>query len=224
MKFRVDHEDLADLAPRYNIAPSQSVPVVRFEAERDCRVLVAHRWGLIPSWAKDSKIGYRMINARSETAASKPAFRKPFRERRCLVVADGFYEWARAGTAKQPWYFRLRSGESFAFAGLWDRWVSTETGEVVDSCTILTTSANDLVRPVHERMPVILPPERYDLWLDPEVEDTSMLEPLLAPYPAREMAAHPVSTRVNNPRNDEPACVEPVEAEGVQKRNRMSAS
>lgn len=204
-------EDVAGLAPRYNIAPSQAVPVVRFEADRDGRILASHRWGLVPSWAKDVKVGYRMINARSETAASKPAFRKPFRERRCLVVADGFYEWARAGTARRPWYFRLRSGEPFAFAGLWERWISMETGEVVDSCTILTTSANDVVRPVHERMPVILPPRWYDLWLDPEVKDAAKVEPLMASYPPKEMAAHPVGLLVNSPRNDGPACVEPVE-------------
>jgi putative SOS response-associated peptidase YedK len=169
------------------------------------------RWGLIPRWAKDPSIGNRMINARAETVASKPAFREAFQGRRCLLPADGFYEWKRCGARKQPMYLRMLDGRPFAFAGLWARW-RPEGGEPVESCTILTTEPNELVADIHKRMPVILPPQDYGPWLDPETRDPARLSGMLQPYSAEEMIAYPVSTRVNRPEHDDPDCVEPVEA------------
>jgi putative SOS response-associated peptidase YedK len=148
-----------------------------------------------------------MINARAETVATNPAFRRAFRERRCLILADGFYEWQRQERGKQPFYIRLHDCPPFVFAGLWESWVPGD-GQPIDSCTILTTVANDRIRPLHVRMPVLLTPEEYDLWLDPGSRDQERLEPLLHPYPAEEMTAYPVSTRVNNPANDGPDCIE----------------
>ena len=150
-----------------------------------------------------------MINARAETVATKPAFRRAFKERRCLILADGFYEWQRQERRKQPFYIRLRDGRPFAFAGLWERW-APQDGQPLDSCTILTTVANDLVRPLHVRMPVILDPDAYDLWLDTALRDQERLQPFLRPYPHEEMEAYPVNTRVNNPVNDSPACIAPL--------------
>jgi len=195
--------------PRYNIAPSQDVPAVIQNGETGGREFRPFRWGLVPSWAKDPAIGNRMINARSETAATKPTFRKPLRERRCLILADGFYEWKREGPRKQPYHIRLQNGEPFAFAGLWDRWHPPD-GEPLETCTILTTTANDLVQRLHDRMPVILPASAYGLWLDPTMRDVGPLQALLTPYPAAEMIAHPVSTRVNNPANETPECIAPA--------------
>jgi putative SOS response-associated peptidase YedK len=203
-----------DLEPRYNIAPTQPVAAVRIAPEERRRELVMLQWGLVPFWAKDPKIGARMINARSETAAEKPAFRAAFRRRRCLVLADGFYEWQKQNGSKQPYYIQMEDKGAFAFAGLWERWQSKgendESASVVESCTLLTTQPNDLVRAVHNRMPVILKPEDYALWLDPEVQDAQLLKPLLGVYPAEEMAAHPVSRWVNKPQHDDPACIEPL--------------
>ena len=167
------------------------------------------RWGLVPSWAKDIKIGSRMINAVSETAASKPAFRSAFRRRRCLVLADGFYEWRREGRQRFPMYFTQKSGEPMAFAGLWENWKSPE-GEWVRSCTILTTEANFFIEPIHNRMPVILSAETEPLWLDPLTEEPGTLEPLLLPAPVGLLEAREVSTTVNNVRNDTPDCVAPL--------------
>src|SRR5208337_1215267 len=196
----------APLLPlRFNIAPTQPVASVRKTADQGKRELVALHWGLIPSWAKDRKIGYGMINARAETAATKPAFRSPFRNRRCLVAADGFYEWQKTGGKKQPYYFRLTDGQPFGFAGLWDRWESPD-GELVESVTILTTEANELLRPLHERMPVILEPKEYDLWLDPSVRKPELVQPLLRPYRSEAMTAYPVSPWVNDARHDDPRC------------------
>jgi putative SOS response-associated peptidase YedK len=197
------------LPPRYNIAPTQPVAAVRQAADGGGRELVRLRWGLIPSWADDPKIGYRLINARAETAADKPAFRSAFRHRRCLVPADGFYEWRPVNGKKQPYYICRRDGGPFAFAGLWEQWQGAD-GEVIESCTLLTTPANDLVRPIHERMPVILKPEAYAPWLDPHSHQPERLHPLLRPYPGEEMTTYPVSHRVNNPRNDDPQCAEPA--------------
>jgi putative SOS response-associated peptidase YedK len=205
--------DLADLpawSPRYNIAPTQEVlAVVKMSdaLERQARLL---RWGLIPQWAEGPAVGSRMINARAETVATKPAFRRPFRERRCLILADGFYEWQRQDGRKQPFYIRLHDGHTFGFAGLWERWVRPD-GQPLDSCTIITTVANDLIRPLHVRMPVILSPVEHDVWLDPSVQEAERLQPLLRPYPPEEMEAYPVSTRVNNPANDLPACMAPIQ-------------
>lgn len=199
--------EIPELSPRYNIAPTQEVPAVRVEQEGGPRRLTPLRWGLIPFWADDPSIGNRMINARAETVTEKPSFRTSFKKRRCLVVADGFYEWKKAeGGAKQPYYIRLEDGEPFAFAGLWDRW--QREGEEIHSFTILTTQPNDLVKPLHNRMPVILPREAYDLWLDPGVSDADRLLPLLAPYDPEAMEAYPVSRYVNSPANDSPRCIE----------------
>ena len=199
---------LPDLPPSYNVAPSQEVAAI-VEGGDGERRLELLRWGLIPAWADDPGIGSRMINARSETVAEKPSFRRAFKERRCLIPADGFYEWQKTNGGKQPYHLKMRDGRPFAFAGLWERWSGDEEGEI-RSCTILTTDANDLVGEVHPRMPVILPPETYDLWLDPDVRDREQLLSLLVPYPTGEMEAYPVSQRVNNPSNNEPGCVESV--------------
>jgi putative SOS response-associated peptidase YedK len=199
--------EAAPQPPRYNIAPTQAVATVR-AADPNHRELALCRWGLIPSWANDPAIGNRLINARSETAAEKPAFRSAFRHRRCLILADGFYEWQKTGGRKQPFYIKMKDGQPFAFAGLWERWEGG--GEPVDTCTILTTEANELVRPVHDRMPVILAPEDYGRWLDPETKKPELLEPLLQPFAADAMTAYPVSPVVNTPRNDSARCIEPA--------------
>ncbi|MBA3530657.1 MAG: SOS response-associated peptidase [Ardenticatenales bacterium] len=200
----------AKLEPRYNIAPSQPVAVVTDPALRKVEMF---RWGLIPSWAKDPSIANKLINARAETVTEKPSFRTAFAKRRCLVIADGFYEWQKRSKAQggsQPYYFQLDSHDPFAFAGLWELWRDPE-GEVVHSCTLITCAANDLVAPVHARMPVILGEESLWQWLEPDAsEDT--LHTLLQPYPAERMAAYPVSDLVNSPYNDSPECVEPVAA------------
>lgn len=200
-------EEAIDLEPRFNIAPTQSAAVVRQTEGR--RHLAGLRWGLIPSWARDIGIGHRTLNARSETAAVKPSFRQAFRRRRCLVVADGFYEWAKVGRRKLPYYFYLAEGGPMALAGLWESW-RDPTGEVIESFTILTTEANALVAQAHARMPVILPRHRHTQWLDPQVVDPTAVQPLLEPYPAGGMGAHPVSPEVNSPANDSPRCIEPV--------------
>ncbi len=194
--------------PRYNIAPTQEVLVVVKTPEHSDRKARLHRWGLIPSWAKDRSIGTQLINAQAETAASKPAFRAAFRKRRCLILADGFYEWKTEGRHEQPFHIRLHDGRPFAFAGLWEHWAGGE-GAAIDSCTILTTTPNDLLRPLHHRMAVILGPEDYDLWLDPAIQEVERLQPLLRSYPPEKMEAYPVSRMVNNPANDDPRCIEP---------------
>lgn len=192
---------------RYNIAPSQQVAVVPNDGQQQVQFF---RWGLVPSWAKDPTIGDRMINARSETAAEKPAFRAAYQRRRCLILADGFYEWrAEPGSrTKTPMYVRMASGAPFAFAGLWELWRPDDTP--LYSCTILTTTPNDLLAPIHNRMPVILPSAAYDRWLDPAEQRPGAFQDLLAPYPAEEMVAYPVSRYVNSPSNDSPACIAPA--------------
>jgi putative SOS response-associated peptidase YedK len=209
--------EIPDMQPRYNIAPTQPVaavrvaPAVKSTDAAPVRELTLLHWGLIPFWAKDPKIGSRMINARSETVAEKPAFRAAFRRRRCLVVADGFYEWQKLERGKQPFYVRLHNGQPFAFAGLWEQWKGPED-LLIESCTLLTTEPNDLIRPVHNRMPVILHPDDYDLWLDPEVQQADRLQPLLRAYPPGEMEAYPISRFVNHPDNDDARCIEPLAA------------
>jgi len=196
-----------DLLPRTNIAPSQEV--LSLLGTGDARSLAMLRWGLIPSWAKDRKIGYRTLNARSETVASKPAFRSAFKRSRCAVLADGFYEWKRLSkTDKRPHLFRLSSGDPFGMAGLWAKWTDPETGEEVRSASILTTSGNALMKPIHDRMPVILGPRQLDLWL---ADDTSPaeLQALLRPYDAAQMTVREVSKYVNNARHEGPMCQEP---------------
>jgi putative SOS response-associated peptidase YedK len=163
-------------------------------------------WGLVPSWAKDRWAGSRMINARAETIAQKPAYRAAFRRRRCLVLADGFYEWQRLDGKKRPYFIHLRSDRPFAFAGLWEHWQGPE--EELQSCALVTTEANDLMRPIHDRMPVILPEADYARWLDPSLDEPESLLPLLRSYPSEAMAAYRVSTYVNSPTHDAPACVE----------------
>jgi putative SOS response-associated peptidase YedK len=194
-----------ELRPRYNVAPSQTVAVVRLEDDQ--RRLVQLKWGLIPSWADDPAVGYKMINARAETAASKPSFRSAYKSRRCLIVADGFYEWQKVGAKKQPYYIRMKGQRPFGLAGLWERWKRDE--QEIESYTILTTEANELMAPIHNRMPVIVAPDDYQLWLDTGAS-LDRLPELLKPYPGDTLEAFQVSTVVNNPRNDVPECVEAV--------------
>lgn len=201
--------EVPSLSPRYNIAPSQAVAAVRIPPSGGAREVVLLRWGLIPSWAKDPSLGDRMINARAETAAGKPAFRSAIRRRRCLVPASGFYEWKRTNGRKQPYYIRRPDGKPFAFAGLWESWEGTGQA-AVESCTILTTSANELLLPIHDRMPVIVSPADYDLWLSPEVRDPEELARLFRPCPPEEVTAFPVGTAVNNPKTDSPQLIEPL--------------
>jgi len=251
--------DVEPFGPRFNVAPTQTVAVVRVRPEggeprprgpvsprpatrvserRDhvIRQLAWLKWGLIPSWAKDPAIGNSLINARAESVADKPAFRTAFRRRRCLVVADGFYEWQRTGAKKQPYFIRLRDDRPFGFAGLWESWEGPAGKKVsgtfltddvegkragavkkvpdtflrLETCTIITTGPNELMEKIHNRMPVILAPEAYDRWLDPAIEKSEQLTPLLRPYPSDAMLALAVSTHVNNPRNDDPECIVPA--------------
>lgn len=200
----------AQWVPRYNIAPSQPLAVI-VDAER--RALEFLRWGLVPSWAKDISIGQKMINARSETITEKPSFRTAFARRRCLIPADGFYEWTKPDRSRNlpavAHYFRRRGRQPFAFAGLWEFWQSPE-GNELKTCTILTTTANPLVQPVHERMPVLFAPTQAWQWLQPL--SASELLALLRPFPAEEMEAYPVSQAVNDPRSDDPLCIQPAGA------------
>jgi putative SOS response-associated peptidase YedK len=198
---------LFDLKPRYNIAPSQPILAARV-SPKNGREFALLRWGLIPSWAKDASIGNRMINARAETVAEKPSFRNAFRHRRCLVPMNGFFEWSKRGVLKQPHFIALSDKRVMAVAGLWERWEGRspeegQEGSPIESCTLLTTEANELIAPMHDRMPVIVAPENYELWLNPSGQDLAALRPLLAPYPPGEMFARPVSLRVNNPSFDD---------------------
>jgi putative SOS response-associated peptidase YedK len=207
--------DEPDWSPRYNIAPTQPVPVIRQNPKEPIRELSLMRWGLIPSWAKNSSAAAQMINARSETASTKPAFRDALKARRCLIPADAFYEWSRTGKTKQPYCFEVNEGELFAFAGLWDRW-KDPGGHWVKTCSILTTTPNAVTSAVHDRMPVILDPDGYDLWLDPGMRDVSAVSELLKPYDARVMRCYPVSTRINHVTNDDEGCSAPVELAPIQ--------
>lgn len=197
-----------EILPRYNIAPSQPVAVVPNDGKNR---LDFFNWGLIPFWAKDPKIGNRMINARSETLAEKPSFRGSFKYKRCLVLADGFYEWRKepGSTAKTPMYIHMKDKKPFAFAGLWDSWQSKD-GSEIRSCTIITTEPNSLVAEIHNRMPVILPAEVYQDWLHEGEYDQSLLSSLLKPYPSEPLEAYPVSRQVNSPQNDSPDIINPL--------------
>jgi len=205
-QFQIDDPPL--FKPNYNISPTQHVAIVRLNLESVKRECVLVRWGLIPSWAKDAKIGNQCINAKGETVAEKPAFRSAFKKRRCLVIADGFYEWQRLGERKQPMWIGRTDKRPFALAGLWEHWQPAD-GEPLETCTIITTEPNDLMAPIHNRMPVILVPASYDQWLDLNAQ-AEPLKTLLRPYPSEELRAYPVSTLVNNPRHNVPQCLEPV--------------
>jgi putative SOS response-associated peptidase YedK len=204
---RFDVETIEEAAvPRYNIAPSQMVPVIR---RVDGREMIACKWGLIPYWSKDPKIGNKMINAKGETLAEKASFKTAFAKRRCLIPADGFYEWTRnEKDQKQPIYYKLRNNQLFAFAGLWEVW-RTPDGEKLRTFTIITVEPNELLASIHNRMPAILRPEDEALWLDPNISETGLV-PLLKPYPAVEMESYPVSTAVNSPKLDDPSFVIPI--------------
>ena len=202
--FDIQHgkDVILNLKPHYNVSPSQDVPAVRIEDDQRTACLL--HWGLIPFWAKDKDIGYQTINARSETVADKPAFRSAFKRHRCFIPASGFYEWQRTN-GKQPYNIRMKDGRSFAFAGLWEHW--EHENEAIESCTIIVTAANDLMKPIHDRMPVILNPQDYELWLDTNVSDKAKLLPLLSPYRGKDLEYYPVSKMVNNPKNDRPELV-----------------
>jgi putative SOS response-associated peptidase YedK len=199
-----------DWSPRFNIAPTQPVPVIRQHPKKPVRQISTMRWGLIPSWAKDTSGAARMINARSETAHTLPAFREAMKLRRCLVPADGFYEWQRRGSAKQPFCFEVGDGGLFAFAGLWERW-RDPSGQWVKSCSILTTTPNGVTSAIHDRMPVILESESYDLWLDPGMQNVAAISEMLKPYDAKSMRSYPVSMRINHVANDDEECSRHVE-------------
>jgi putative SOS response-associated peptidase YedK len=201
--------DLPEFAPRYNIAPTQTVPVIVRNGNRNEAKLM--KWGLVPSWAPDPEIGNRLINARAETLLQKPAFRNLVSQRRCLIPADGFYEWRREGKRKVPVWIHLKNREPFVFAGLWDAWRNVELGEVIHTFTIITTDSNVLVRPIHNRMPVIHDREMGRQWLEHSFGGRSMtLSAVLQPLRSERMEAHDVSTPVNSPENDTPECIQPV--------------
>ena len=199
-----------DPGGRYNVAPTDPASIVVEKDER--RALTAYRWGLVPFWAKDRSIGSRLINARAETLATSNAFRESFAKRRCLVPADGFYEWRRDPGRRQPFVFRRVDGAPLAFAGLWSGWRDRESGEVLRTFTIITTGPNDLMAPIHDRMPVVLPASAWDTWLDPALEDIGELQGLLVPMAGDDLEAYPVETLVNNVRNDGPALIVPLTA------------
>jgi putative SOS response-associated peptidase YedK len=201
-------EDIPSIEARYNIAPTQDILAIRrIEKSNEA---VMFKWGLIPSWAKDESIGSKLINARSETVEEKPSFRVAFKRRRCIIPVDGFYEWQRTGGRKQPFYFHFKDDRLFGFAGLWEKWRTPE-GESLETCSILTTEANEVLKPVHERMPVILHPEAYDLWLDEDVRKQDLRKELLCPYPTSEMTAYPVSVAINSSQHQGEELVKPIE-------------
>ena len=211
-----DFDVSIDLSPRYNISPTQEVAVIantptNTEVHPEMGQMVFFHWGLIPSWAKDPKIGNRMINARSETLAEKPSFRSAYKRRRCLILADGYYEWKQVpgDRRKQPVYIRLTSQKPFALAGLWEEWQAEEMDKPLRSCTIITCPPNALLEKIHHRMPVILPQDAYAAWLSPDEQSAEVLQPLLVPYTDEEMEAYTVSTFVNRPTNDSPQCIAP---------------
>jgi len=196
--------EVPEFPARYNIAPSQPIAAILKTPERRDRHLRLLRWGLIPSWAKDPGIGNRLINARAESVAAKPSFRSAFKRRRCLIPASGFYEWQKQNRGKQPYFVRLRDQPVFAFAGLWESW------QDIPTATIITTAANPDLQPIHDRMPVILQPQDYETWLDPDLQNPDQLQSLLQPLPPRTIESYPVSSQVNVPSRDSPDCMAPV--------------
>jgi putative SOS response-associated peptidase YedK len=205
LKFKVE-KVFSNLTPSYNIAPNQEIVIINDEGVRQ---LIQCKWGFIPSWAKDPSIGYTMINASSETIARKTVFKSSFKKKRCLVMADGFYEWRTEGKKKFPMYIRLKTGECFGFAGLYNVWKSPDGIEIC-TCTIITTEANEAVKPIHDRMPVILPREKEDTWLNPALEDKEQLLAMLKPYPSEEMMVYEVSTEVNSPQFNTQSNISPI--------------
>ena len=197
-----------ELSPRYNIAPRQQIAVVRQQNGGD-RDLTSLQWGLIPSWSKDSAIGYKMINARSETVHEKPSFKQAFHARRCIIPVSGFYEWEKRGKEKIPYYIHLRDGDIMSLAGLWERWTSPE-GKGLETCTILTMAANSLVKKLHDRMPVILHRAEFEVWLDRDIDDVNRLTELFHPYPSDQLEMYVVASDVNSPTNDSPGCIIPA--------------
>ena len=209
LKKEFDLPAVPEITPRYNIAPGTDIASIRKRPEGEREFAMLH-WGLIPSWAKDKKTGYRMINARAESIMKKPAFKNAFRYRRCLIPASGFYEWQKRDGRKRPWFITLRDTDVFAFAGLWERWKNPQDGnEIIESCTIITTASNELVKPLHDRMPVILERADYERWLSRQTTDKELVG-LLRPFSSEKMTAWPVSTLVNSPTNDSPECIKPV--------------
>jgi putative SOS response-associated peptidase YedK len=213
-KYFRDYSFEYDHVARYNIAPSEMVAAVRNTGEN---VVEPIRWGLIPSWAKDVRMGYKMINARAETLTEKPAYRTPIKKKRCLILADGFYEWKhpRGSSSKIPYYIRLKNREPFALAGLWDEWKPPDKEDSLRTCAVITTDPNELVRELHNRMPVILNRDAYNFWLDPETHKAEDFKDLFVPYPSNELEAYQVSTRVNKPGYDSPELIKPVPAQGL---------
>lgn len=207
-RFYVVNLDHSLVRPRYNIAPSQNVAAVVRDSEKQENRLGMLRWGLIPIWAKDMSIGYKMINARSETVHEKPAFKRLLKKRRCLIPASGFFEWKKTQGRKQPYHIRLKNNEVFSFAGLWDQW--EYEGEIVNSCTILTTRPNELMTDIHNRMPVILTKESEKIWLNEEIDHFGELKSLLAPYDSQQMIAYVVTPKVGSPKNEGPDLVKPL--------------
>ncbi len=207
LKRHFNLESVPELISRYNIAPSQDIAAVHVgDNGRELKML---HWGLIPFWAKDEKISYRTINARAETIETKPSFRAAFKCRRCLIPATGFFEWKAEKGGKQPYCINPMNGTLFAFAGLYEHWKGG-AGKAIDSCSIIVTDANQTIRPIHDRMPVILSPANHEAWLDPDTKDPEVLKPLLRPWPDDELELYPVSKRVSNPRNDDPDCIAPL--------------
>ena len=209
-QFGIDEEPFSVWKPRYNIAPSDQIPVI-FQDEEKIKAGF-FKWGLIPHWAKDQKIGYKMINARAETLVEKPSFKSCFKNKRCLIPADGFYEWKVEAHKKQPYYIHMKDNSPFFFAGLWSLWLDSK-GNDIHSCTIITGLPNKLIEMLHNRMPVILPTSVCEAWLNPANHNLKDLQKYLKPYPEKDMEIHPVSTIVNSPRNDLPACRKPQTTE-----------
>jgi len=212
--------NLEALEPRYNIAPSSTVPVIRYQQNQ--RVMEALKWGLVPSWAKDPSIGFKLANARADSVAEKLSFRTAFKNQRCLVPVDGFYEWNQTTKPKQPHYFFMKNGEPFFLAGLWEFWSEKYgKGGSLTTFTLITTEANAVLSPIHDRMPVILDPENFETWLDPNNHDVEGLKKLLKPYDASRMSTHPVSTFVSNARNEGPQCLEAIKLSTPDSQTRL---
>lgn len=203
-------QDAPTAEASYNIVPTESIVTIRLTPEINKKEFALLKWGLVPSWAKDIKIGNKMINARAETVAEKPSFRVALRKRRCLIIADGFYEWQRSVKPSRPHYFKMKDSIPFAIAGIWEQWEDPDK-KVIETCALLTTQANELMQPVHDRMPVILDPANYDLWLDRSMQEVEKLAHLYSPFSTERMETYEVSTIVNAPKNNDPLCIKPLE-------------